>query len=227
MSQNRNESLPALKEEIRQKYDKVAPRYDLLEAIPELLGLRRLRGSLLKRAAGRVLEIAAGTGKNLRYYPRSCQLTAVDLSPRMLEVARKRADRLGLHIPFLVMDAEALAFPDQSFDTVVSSLSVCTFPDPVAALREMARVCRADGRILLLEHGRSDREWLGRWQDRRADRYAEYLGCRWNREPLDLVRQAGLTLLAVRRAFFGIFHVLEAMPSGTPPAALASGREPE
>jgi len=215
MSQNRNQSLPALKEEIRQKYDKVAPRYDLMEAIPELLGMRRLRGSLLRRAAGKVLEIAAGTGKNLRYYSRDCQLTAVDLSPAMLEVARKRANRLGLYIPFLVMDAEALAFPDQSFDTVVSSLTVCTFPDPVAALREMARVCRADGRILLLEHGRSDREWLGRWQDRRADRHAEYLGCRWNREPLDLVHQAGLMLLAARRAFFGIFHVLEAMPSGT------------
>lgn len=213
----------ALKEEIRQKYGKVAPRYDLLEAIPELLGMRRLRGSLLQRAAGKVLEVAAGTGKNLRYYSRDCRLTAVDLSPAMLEVARKRANRLGLHITFLVMDAEALAFPDQSFDTVVSSLSVCTFPDPVAALREMARVCRADGRILLLEHGRSDREWLGRWQDRRADRHAEYLGCRWNREPLDLVRQAGLTLLAARRVFFGIFHVLEATPQGTPPAAIVEG----
>jgi ubiquinone/menaquinone biosynthesis C-methylase UbiE len=110
------------------------------------------------------------------------------------------------------MDAESLAFPDHTFDTVVSSLTVCTFADPVAALREMARVCRADGRILLLEHGRSDREWLGRWQDRRADRHAKALGCRWNREALELIRQAGLAVIAARRVFFGIFHVVEAKP---------------
>ncbi len=79
-------------------------------------------------------------------------------------------------------------------------------------LREVARVCKADGRILLLEHGRSDREWLGSWQDRRADRHAEKLGYRWNREPLDLARQAGLNLIAAQRIFFGIFHVLEAQP---------------
>lgn len=206
--------IPALKEEIRQKYDKFAPWYDLAEGIQEFLGVKRLRRKLVQRASGKVLEIAVGTGKNLRYYPRACQLTALDLSPAMLAIARKRAERLGLNATFLVMDAETLAFPDQSFDTVVSSLTLCTFPDPVAALREIARVCRSDGRILPLEHGRSDREWLGRWQDRRADRHAKALGCRWNRKPLELIRQAGLTLISAKRTFFGIFHEIEAMPSG-------------
>ena len=202
-------------EEIRQKYNTFAPWYDLLEGIPELLGLRKLRRELLQRASGSVLEVAAGTGKNFHYYPQTCEITAVDLSPAMLKRARRRADRLGLPIPFLIMDGEALAFPDQSFDTVVSSLTLCTFPDPIAALREMARVCRVDGRILLLEHGRSDREWLGRWQDRRADRHAKPLGCRWNREPLDLVRQAELTLITSRRYFGGVFHLIEATPPRT------------
>ncbi len=201
--------------EIRQKYDRLAPWYDWLEGVSELLGVRHLRRELLERASGKVLEVAAGTGKNFRYYPRGSRLTAVDLSPSMLRIARKRAKTLGLHVPLLVMDAAALAFRDRSFDTVVSSLTVCTFPDPVAALREMARVCRADGRILLLEHGRSNREWLGRRQDRRADRHAKAAGCHWNREPLDLVRQAGLRVLAARRPFFGIFHLLEAGPPGT------------
>ena len=119
-----------------------------------------------------------------------------------------------------MMDAESLAFPSHTFDTVVSALTVCTFANPVAALREMARVCRADGRLLLLEHGRSDREWLGRWQDRRADRHAKTLGCRWNREPLELVRQAGLGVIAARRVFFGIFHVLEVKPTSPAPASI-------
>lgn len=213
-------ALPTLKDEIRRKYDKFARWYDLMDGIPEVLGVRRLRRRLLQRASGRVLEIAVGTGRNLRYYPKACKITAVDFSPAMLYVTRSRADRLRLTIPFLVMDAESLAFHDRCFDTVVSSLTVCTFPDPAAALSDMARVCHADGRILLLEHGRSDVEWLGRWQDRRADRHARALGCRWNREPLDLVRQAGLKLIASQRLFFGVFHLLEAMPSDAAPARI-------
>ncbi len=205
-------------EEIRQKYNRLARWYNILNALPEVLVVRKLRRRLLRHASGQVLEIAVGTGRNVRHYPQTCQITGVDFSPAMLEVARKEARRLGVKTRFLVMDAESLAFPDESFDTVVSSLTVCTFADPVAALREMARVCQADGRILLLEHGRSDREWLGRWQDRRADRHAMALGCRWNREPLDLVAHAGLTVVAARRVLFGIFHILEAKPLRSVPA---------
>lgn len=214
MNKNRREPSSGLKEAIRQKYEKFAPWYDLVEGIPEVLGVKKLRQRLLQRASGAVLEIAAGTGKNLCYYPKSCRITAVDFSPAMLQIARRRADRLGLNGRFMVMDAEALAFRDRCFDTVLSSLTLCTFLDPVAALHEMARVCRADGRILLLEHGRSDREWLHRWQDRRADHHAKALGCCWNREPLDLVRQAGLKPIAARRIFLGVFHLIETFPSG-------------
>lgn len=198
--------------EIRARYERVARWYDWMEAVPGLLGVRRLRRSLVERASGRTLEVAAGTGKNFRYYPRGSRLVAVDLTPSMLTIARRRARKLGLDARLLVMDSEALAFRDRRFDTVVSSLTLCTFPDPVAALREMARVCRPDGRILLLEHGRSDRERLGRWQDRRADRHAKAAGCNWNREPLDLVRQAGLRVLSAGRTFFGVFHLIEARP---------------
>jgi hypothetical protein len=76
----------------------------------------------------------------------------------------------------------------------------------------MGRVCRPKGKILLLEHGRSDRDWLGRWQDRHADEFAKPLGCHWNREPLNLVCKAGLTVNEARRNFFGIFHRIEARP---------------
>ena len=213
MNQTSGETSSAVKAEILQKYQKFAPWYDLMEGILEFLGVKSLRRRLLHRASRRVLEIAVGTGKNLRYYPEGCQITAVDLSPAMLEIARKRARDLSLHAAFFLMDGETLAFRDQSFDTVVDSLTLCTFPDPVVALREMARVCRTDGRILLLEHGRSDRGWLGHWQDRKADRHAQRLGCRWNREPPDLVYQAGLSLITARRTFLGIFHEIEAKPS--------------
>jgi ubiquinone/menaquinone biosynthesis C-methylase UbiE len=200
--------------EIRRKYDGFARWYDFAEGLAELLGVRRLRHALLRGASGRVLEVAVGTGNNFPCYPGTCRITAGDCSAAMLGIARRRAGRLRLPVRFLSLDAEALPLRARAFDTVVSSLSLCTFPDPVAALREMARVCRPEGRILLLEHGRSDRGWLGRWQDRSADRHAKRLGCHWNRDPLEIVRGTGLRLIRARRTFFGIFHVLEAMPVG-------------
>jgi ubiquinone/menaquinone biosynthesis C-methylase UbiE len=198
--------------EISEKYNRFARWYDWVEGVPDLLGVSKLRLRLLRRASGRVLEVAVGTGKNLPYYPQSCRITAVDISKEMLNVARKRAGKLRMKISFVLADAEALPFRDKSFDTVVSSLTTCTFPNPVAAVREMARVCWPEGKILLLEHGRSDREWLGRWQDRRADWYASQLGCHWNREPLELVRKANLKVNEARRVFFGVFHQIEAQP---------------
>jgi len=199
-------------QEIAQKYDRFARWYDFLEAVPNLLGVGNLRRKLFPRASGNVLEVAVGTGTNLRYYPPSCRITAVDLSREMLKVACERAAKLSMRARFVLVDGEALPFHNQSFDTVVSSLSTCTFPNPVPALKEMARVCRRDGRVLLLEHGRSDREWLGRWQDRHADKFASRLGCHWNREPLELVRDAGLHIITVRRNFFGVFHEIQAAP---------------
>jgi ubiquinone/menaquinone biosynthesis C-methylase UbiE len=198
-------------QEISRKYDRFARWYDWVEGIPDLLGLSRLRRQLLRRASGRVLEVAVGTGKNLPYYPLGCRVVALDVSREMLKVTRKRAGKLSMNVSFLVADAEALPFPAHCFDTVISSLSVCTFPNPVGTLEEMARVCRTDGKILLLEHGRSDREWLGRWQDRHADKFATPLGCHWNREPLELTKDAGLEVVRARRTFFGIFHQIEAV----------------
>ena len=123
-----------------------------------------------------------------------------------------------------INDAPALATADvgfamgaETFDTVVSSLSTCTFPDPVAALKQMARVCRPEGKVLLLEHGRSDREWFGRFQDRHADQFAEPLGCHWNREPLELVRQTGLNVYQAKRNFFGIFQQIESLKMAPQP----------
>ncbi len=206
-------AIPFTPAEIRRRYDDFADKYARMERWQEpLLGTTRLRRRLFSRARGDVLEVAAGTGLNFPHYDRDCRLTAVDMSPRMLELAGRRAARLGLDIDLRVIDAGALEFPDNSFDTVTSSLTLCTFPDPQLALREMARVCRPTGQILLLEHGRSDREWFGRFQDRRADRHAQQLGCYWNRRPLELVDQAGLTTVSSRGSLIEVFQTIEARP---------------
>lgn len=200
------------KQTLQQKYDRAVRWYDVGETILGWLGVGRLRRKLLQKASGKVLEVAVGTGKNLLRYPNGCAITAIDLSPEMLNVARKRANHLNLDATLHVMDAEALDFPDSSFDTVVSTLSTCTFPDPVKALREMARVCRPGGKVLLLEHGRSSQPHIARFQDRHAEGFAKPLGCHWNREPLELVRYAGLSPVTTRRTFLGVVHTVEATP---------------
>ncbi|MGH7930484.1 MAG: class I SAM-dependent methyltransferase [Candidatus Binatia bacterium] len=198
--------------EISQKYDRFARWYDWVEGIPDLLGLSRLRRQILRHASGKILEVAVGTGKNLAHYPPDSRIIALDLSREMLNVARERAVKLPMKVSFCLADAEALPFANNSFDTVVSSLSTCTFPDPVAALKEIARVCQPQGKVLLLEHGRSDRDWFARWQDRHAEQFAKPLGCHWNRKTLELIEDAGLRVVRARQTFFGIFHQIEAEP---------------
>jgi len=130
-----------------------------------------------------------------------------------LEVAQQKAAELNYPVQGKVMDAHKLEFPDASFDTVTSTLSTCTFPDPIQALQEMKRVCRTDGQILLLEHGHSSMSWLANYQDRRVlQHYQQHAGCRWNQDPLDLVRAAGLKVLSSRRFGLGMFHSIEATP---------------
>lgn len=194
---------------ILQQYDSTAEKYASREFLQECLGVGRLRRKLLQFADGNVLEVAVGTGANLSYYPNSCVLTAIDFSKSMLQVAMKKATAMNKTVDFKVMDAEALQFADRGFDTVVSTLSLCTFPNPALVLSEMARVCKDTGQILLLEHGRSDCRWLGNWQDRKAFRHARRFGCIWNREPEEIVRQAGLQIISNHRHFFGIFHLIK------------------
>jgi ubiquinone/menaquinone biosynthesis C-methylase UbiE len=195
-------------EELQRKWDRAARWYDLGLSAVEHLGLRRLRRGLVRRASGRVLEVAAGTGLNLQLYEPGTRVIATDLSYEMLRLALKRSDSALAAL----MEGARLAFADGCFDTVVSTLATCTFPEPVAALGEMRRVCRPGGRILLLEHGLSDRKRIARWQHRHAPRHARHLGCFWNRNPLEIVSRAGIRIIDARRSIFGIVHVIEATP---------------
>ena len=146
------------------------------------------------------------------YLTEPVDLVGVDLSPAMLANAREELDRLDRDASLCRMDAASLAFPDDNFDTVISALSTCTFPEPVAALQEMGRVCRPDGRILLLEHGQSDVGPVARVLDWRAETHYEQLGCRLTQEPLELVEAAGLRIVESRSALLGIVTAIEARP---------------
>lgn len=199
---------------LQNAYDEIAEGYEKKIWFDQhILGVARLRRRLLSKATGKILEVACGTGLNIPLFPAGSDITAVDLSPNMLEVARANTTKHGLNVNFAVMDAEGLNFADGSFDTVVSTLSTCTFPDPVQALREMKRVCRSNGLILLLEHGHSSLPWLANFQDRNEyQHYQDHAGCRWNQDPLDLVKAAGLKIVRSRRNILGMFHSMEVAP---------------
>ncbi|GAA0671939.1 class I SAM-dependent methyltransferase [Natronoarchaeum mannanilyticum] len=204
---------PMSTDEIRDTYADRASWFARLDWLDRLV-TGRYREPLFSQASGRVLDVACGTGVNFPYLPPDVDLVGIDVSPEMLAGARQQLDGLDLDGELHEMDAQALAFEADSFDTVISSLSTCTFPDPVAALREMDRVCKPSGQILLLEHGRSDVEPIGRLQDWRADAHYESMGCRLTQEPLDHVAAAGLDVRDVRTALFGIVTAVEAEPSG-------------
>lgn len=201
------------RDDIQRLYDGFAPSFKRMSRVCDVaFGAGHLRKNLLKQASGSVLDIACGTGENFVYYPLGIKLTAVDYSAGMLAEASKRAQHLKLDVDLCQMDAQQLEFPDNRFNTVVSTLSTCTIPDPIKALQEMARVCTPEGRILLFEHGRSRVGFIARWQDRRVHKHYKTTGCRWNQDPPSLVHEAGLSLHASRATLLGIFHVIEAAP---------------
>lgn len=197
--------------EVQELYADLAPQMDRMAWLNRLVTGRHRR-RLFGKARGRTLDVACGLGLNLRYLPEAVDYVGVDLSPEMLARARARYAERDPTPTFLQMDASNLEFEDDAFDTVISSLSTCTFPDPDAVLREMGRVCRPDGRILLLEHGRSSVEWLARFQDWRAEAHYENHGCRWAQDPLQVVAEAGLRVRENRTSLIGILTAIEARP---------------
>ncbi|WP_237560596.1 class I SAM-dependent methyltransferase [Halostella litorea] len=202
---------PMTTDEIRAAYADQADRLYRFDFADRLLA-GRYRRRQFGDAEGRVLDVACGTGTNFPYLPASVDLVGVDVSPEMLAKAGDRLDGLALDGTLRRMDAQDLEFPDDSFDTVISALSTCTFPDPVAALREMERVCDPDGRILLVEHGRSDVGPVARFQEWREDAHYASAGCRWTQEPLAVAAEAGLSVREAETSFLGMITTIEARP---------------
>jgi phosphatidylethanolamine/phosphatidyl-N-methylethanolamine N-methyltransferase len=135
-------------------YRRIAPVYDLLDAVYERSWKGRLRAELFRHAGGRVLDVGVGSGRNLPYYPAGSEAVGIDLSRPMLKRAARRARAIGSDVRLAQMNLLELAFPDGAFDTVVATFVLLCLPDglQLAALRELRRVCRPDGRILLLDY---------------------------------------------------------------------------
>jgi ubiquinone/menaquinone biosynthesis C-methylase UbiE len=167
--------------------------YDPFLALGELTGLRRHRRRLLAGARGRVVELGAGTGLNLRHYPDGLEeLILVEPDGAMRRRLARRLDRTGRSARIVDAGAERLPLPDGSVDTVVATLVLCTVDDPRQALTEIARVLRPDGELLFVEHVRSGSSALARLQDALAGPWRRFAcGCRCNRATVDEMRACG------------------------------------
>lgn len=144
---------------VRQRYAAAARHYDLMTWPMEVMAMDRYRARLIGQVQGtRVLEVGVGTGRDLPLYPDAVQVDGIDFSPRMLARAQRRPPRDNVHLA--LMDVEQLAWPAETFDTVVSTCVFCSVPNPLRGLTEIRRVLRAGGRALFLEHVRPGAAWL-------------------------------------------------------------------
>jgi ubiquinone/menaquinone biosynthesis C-methylase UbiE len=197
----------------KKRYDRLARFYDFLEAPVERLRFASWRRKLRDRITGeRALEVGVGTGKNLPNYPKDVKMTAIDLSPRMLERAQEKASALGLEVDLMEMDVQNLAFPDRSFDTVFATFVFCSVPDPVMGLQELKRVCKPEGKLLLLEHMRPGNPILGLLFDLFNPMVVRMMGANINRRTMENIQKAGWKIRSEERLSSDIFRWIEAEP---------------
>jgi ubiquinone/menaquinone biosynthesis C-methylase UbiE len=199
--------VPSRADKIRRIYDTDPSAYDRAMSSgisARLLDARRKKvGEIVH---GRVLDVGFGTGISLKHYPAEVDVVGIDLSPGMLGIARRAIQ--GRSVELLVMDAEHLAFPERSFDSVAFNLCLCTIPDPLRAVREGVRVVRPGGPMVFLEHVRSHLLPVALIEELFNPILVAWQADHVNRRTVDLVRQAGVEVLSVDRWLLGIFNLI-------------------
>lgn len=174
---------------------------DLACGIKPILGQRE---KIVPRASGEVLEVGIGTGRNLPYYDpgKVARLSGLDPGAEMHAKARRRSSEAGLPVELLTLSAEAIPADDASFDTVVITFTLCSIPEPAAALCEMRRVLRPGGRLLFCEHGLAPDAGVARWQRRLTPVWRRVAGnCHMDRDIPALLTQSGMELETLEQAY--------------------------
>lgn len=195
---------------VRERYDRTARHYDVMTWPMEVMAMDRYRSRLIAEVDGaRVLEVGVGTGRNLSLYPDAVQVDAIDFSPRMLERAQRRPPRANVRLA--LMDIQELAWPSETFDTVVSTCVFCSVPDALKGLQEIRRVLRAGGRALFLEHVRPGTPWLAALFDW-LDPFVARRGPHINRRTMETIRAAGFVVEREENLMSDVLKLVVAHP---------------
>lgn len=190
-------------------FDKQATDYDRKREDPKQ---QRWRRNLIGQAQGDVLELAVGAGANFPFYPREVRITAADFSSAMLEKARRAAGHHHVNADFICTDIEEMSFPGQSFDTIVSTLSCCSYKNPLGVLKKINRWCKPDGTILLMEHGISSNFMVSALQRALNPLLFRVYGCHHTRDIIGLVRESGMQISRVESYSLNMIHLIWARP---------------
>ena len=217
---NELEDLGRTKESTRDAiYDTIAGRYDSDISLDEtFMGLTLLRRRLVRGVAGKVMEVSAGTGRNLPYYSPEdiTSLVLVDASENMLLQAKaKLVDGWKEdQVTIKAVPLEALSPTRDQFDVVLQTFGLCSVQDPVAFLTHLSQFCRPDGRIILMEHGRSKYAWLNRVLDNSVEAHVERWGCRYNRDIAAIIQacEGVLKVEKCERWHFGTTYIYHLRP---------------
>lgn len=176
---------------IKNRYNRVSKIYDLMEKPMESMLMDDWRKELFEKIEGKkILEVGVGTGKNLEFYSTDKEVTGIDFSEKMLEKAKNKSKDID-HVTLMEMDAENMTFEDNTFDTVVTSCVFCSVPDPVKGLKEIRRVCKNGGKVIMLEHMRSNKPVVGKIMDRINFIPLHIWGANINRQTLKNLQEAG------------------------------------
>ena len=195
--------------ETSRKWDALSRRFDLLTfADDRRFGPHKRR--LFRKIRGETLLVGAGTGNDIKFLPPSLHVVAIDISPKMLERAARKAGGYAGSIELREMDVQRLDFPDSSFDTVVTVCTFCSVPRPIAGLRELQRVLKPSGQLLMFEHVRSQIGPLGVLMDVMTP-LASRIGPALNRDTVGNVQKAGFRLRRVENVYLDIVKTIEAV----------------
>lgn len=200
----------------RVRYSRIPFSYSSMETLPEI-GYQSWRERFWEALGqdlilgGRLLEVGVGTGENIPYWPREARIIAIDIAPDIVNQAQRRAEQLSFKAMIQEGDAQSIEFPENSFDAAAATFVFCSVPDPVLGLRELARVVRPGGIVLLMEHVRSENLLLGRLMDLLSPIVLRLKGSNINRETVENVIQSGLHVDKVQElGKGGIFKIIHA-----------------
>ena len=196
---------------IKKKYDRIAPYFEGLEAVMEGLFFKNWRKRLWAKVEGHhILEVGVGTGKNFDYYPAVARITAIDFSPEMLKQAAHKKTRKAVSVELELMDAQSLVFADNSFDTVICSFVFCSVPLPLKGLKELYRVCKPGGQVILLEHVLSSNPFIAKVMNFINPAIVALVGANINRNTVKNVKACGFASVRVDERSGDIIKLIEA-----------------